>query len=235
MKLSSSSLRRGRVQALLTLAAVVLTASSGVVQAQGTAPAPEEFHAGDRIALTVEGVSVPGQGAPGAPSGLVIADTVTVREGQVLRFPTVGDISLVGVRRRNLEPYLTQQFGKFFRNPVVHATPLIRVAVLGQVGRPGFYSVPSDIPVSEVVMRAGGPTSEADLNKTVVKRGTQTVRGKDAVASALAAGSTLDDIGVAPGDEVVVGEKSHFGFQSILSGIGVGVSLLGLLLYATRR
>ncbi|MGI8510468.1 MAG: polysaccharide biosynthesis/export family protein [Gemmatimonadaceae bacterium] len=201
--------------------------------AQQRAIAPEEFHPGDRIALTVEGLSAP-NAAPGQGPNM-ISDTAVVREGQTLRFPTIGDISLVGVRRPDLEKYLTQQFSKFVRDPVVHATPLVRVAVLGQVGRPGFYSFPSDIPLSEVVMRSGGPTGESDLNKTVVKRATKTVIGKDQIASALVNGSTLDDLRVAPGDEIVVGEKSHFNFNTILQVAGIGISLLGLLFAISRR
>lgn len=223
-----------RTRVLWTMGPVMalLVTVSVTVAAQQRPIAPEEFHAGDRIALTVEGPSL----APGAtPGGAnVVSDTVVVREGQILRFPTIGDISLVGVRRPNLEKYLTHQFSKFLRDPVVHATPLVRIAVLGQVGRPGFYSLPSDIPLSDVVMRAGGPTGESDLNKTVVKRATKTVIGKDQVATALTNGSTLDDLQVAPGDEVVIGEKSHVGFNTYLQVLGVGVSVLGLLL-AFRR
>lgn len=217
-----------------TAATAMLVALAGTAGAQEAAIPADQFHPGDRIALTVEGVGGLGTSGTATPAGTIISDTALVRDGQILRFPTIGDISLVGVRRRDLEPYLTRQFGKFFRDPVVHATPLIRVAVLGQVGRPGYYSVPSDIPLTEIVMRAGGPTGEADLNKTVVKRGSETLMSSADVTTALASGSTLDDLRVAPGDEVVIGEKSHIGFQTILQVVGITVSLLGLAL-ALRR
>lgn len=230
MQFGSSLTRRirtiGPVMALLVTVSVTGAAQQGVI-------APGEFHPGDRIALTVEGLSAP-NAAPGQGPNM-IADTVVVRDGQILRFPTIGDISLVGVRRPDLEKYLTQQFSKFVRDPVVHATPLVRVAVLGQVGRPGFYSFPSDLPLSEVVMRSGGPTGESDLNKTVVKRATKTVIGKDQIASALVNGSTLDDLRVAPGDEIVVGEKSHLNLGTILQVVGLSVSVLYLALALYHR
>ncbi|MGI8548472.1 MAG: polysaccharide biosynthesis/export family protein [Gemmatimonadaceae bacterium] len=228
MKVGSSHARLART--FVSLVATLVTAATAGWAQQGIAPA--EFHAGDRIALTVEGTSLAASATQGP---YVVADTVVVREGQILRFPTIGDISLAGVSRANLQKYLTQQFGKFVRDPVVHATPLVRIAMLGQIGRPGFYSFPSDIPLGEVVMRAGGPTGESDLNKTVVKRGSQTVISQGEVTHAFTAGETLDDLRIAPGDKIVIGEKSHFGFGSVLQVLGVTVSLVGLLLAISRR
>lgn len=190
--------------------------------AAGQEPAPEEFHVGDRIALTVEGPQA-------------FADTAVVRDGLVLRLPTFGDISLAGVKRADTQKYLSQQIGKYIKDPVVHATPLVRIAILGEVGRPGFYWVPSDNLLSDVVMRAGGPTGSADLNKTVVKRSGKEVISKSQSQVALTEGKTLDDLRVAPGDELVVGQKSNFGFGSVLQILGVGISLAGLLLALSYR
>lgn len=190
--------------------------------AVGQEPAPDEFHVGDRIALTVEGPQA-------------FADTAVVRDGLVLRLPTFGDISLAGVKRSNTQKYLTQQIGKYIKDPVVHATPLVRIAILGEVGRPGFYWVPSDNLLSDVVMRAGGPTGSADLNKTVVKRSGKEVISQSQSQVALTEGKTLDDLRVAPGDELVVGQKSTFGFGSVLQILGVGISLAGLLLALSYR
>lgn len=182
----------------------------------------DEFHVGDRIALTVEGPQV-------------ISDTVVVREGLVLRLTGLGDISLAGVKRSNIQPYLTQQIGKFIRDPVVHATALVRISVLGQVGRPGFYSVPSDILLSDVIMRAGGPTGGADLNRSVVMRGGEDFLSSDSTKAAFAAGLTLDQLHIAPGDELVIAEKPNSGFDTVLKVLGVVVPLTTLLFYLQRR
>lgn len=188
----------------------------------GAAQAPDEFHVGDRIALTVEGPQA-------------FADTAVVREGLILQLATFGDIPLAGVKRSQIQPYLTQQFSKFIRDPVVHAIPLVRISVLGEVGRPGFYTVPSDILLSDVVMRAGGPTGNADLSKTVVKRDGTEILSQAQSQAALANGETLDQLRIAPGDEVVVGQKSSFGFGTILQILGVAISLGGLLLALSYR
>lgn len=188
----------------------------------GTAQAPDEFHVGDRIALVVEGPQA-------------VADTAVVRDGLIITLPTFGDISVAGVKRANIQQYLTQQFSKFIRDPVVHAIPLVRISILGEVGRPGYYTVPSDMLLSDVVMRAGGPTGNADLNKTVVKREGTEILTKDQATAALANGETLDQLRIAPGDEVIVGQKSSFGFQSLLQILGITISLAGLLLALSYR
>lgn len=227
MTISSLASRTIRVLAV-AVAGLVLAAQTAAAQAA------DEFHVGDRIALTIEGIGQPAttQSSAGPQA---FSDTVVVREGLVLRLPVFGDIPLAGVKRADAQKYLTQQLRKFVKDPIVHAVPLVRVAILGQVARPGFYSVPSDMLLSDVVMRAGGPTGEADLNKTVVKRdGTEILSQKQAQA-AFSAGQTLDELALAPGDEVVVGEKSHLGFGTILQVVGVTASLLGVLLALSYR
>lgn len=185
-------------------------------------PQPDEFHVGDRIALTVEGPQM-------------VSDTVVVRDGLILRLPGLGDIPLAGVKRSDAQKYLTQQIGKFIRDPIVHATPLLRIAVMGQVGHPGFYTMPSDVLLSDVVMRAGGPTGSADLARTVVKRGSDEVISREEVANALSSGMTLDQLHVAPGDEMIVGEKPASSFDTVLKVLGVAVPLLSLAIYFVSR
>jgi polysaccharide export outer membrane protein len=202
------------------IAAGMVFSLSATVAAQNVQP--EEFHVGDRIALTVEGPAT-------------FTDTVLVRDGLIISLPNIGDVSLTGVKRANIQTYLTQQIGKYLRDPVVHATALVRISVLGQVGRPGFYSLPSDMLLSDVVMAAGGPTGLADLDRTVVKRGGNEILSREQVASALAAGRTLDELNVAPGDEMVIGQKPGSKFDTALKILGVTVPVLSLLLYLSSR
>ena len=206
------------VKGIAALAGLLLSLSATVRAQEGQ---PDDFHVGDRIALTIEGPQT-------------FSDTVVVRDGLILRLPNIGDIPMTGVKRSDVESYLTQQIGKFIRNPVIHATPLVRIAVLGQVGRPGFYTMPSDVLLSDVVMRAGGPTGNADLNRTVVRRSGQEVISREQVASALTAGMTLDQLHIAPGDEMVVGEKPNSIWGTVLTLLGVSVPIISLLIYLKR-
>lgn len=186
----------------------VATQPSGVVQV------------GDRIALRIEGAAA-------------FMDTVVVREGVVIQIPNIGDISVQGVRRADLQAYLAREIAKYVKEPVVHATPLIRIAVVGAVAKPGFYSVPSDLLLSDVVMLAGGPGNESDLNRSKLIRSGKEVAGPKTMSQALAAGATLDVLQVASGDQIVIGEKSK-NFDSIVRIGGAVVGLAGLALALSR-
>jgi polysaccharide export outer membrane protein len=209
------SVTHKRLIRLLAVCAGCLCTIPAIGAAQGNSGAPDQFHVGDRIALSVEG-----------PAGF--SDTVLVRDSIVIQLPSIGEIPLRGVRRADAQQYLTQAIAKFVKDPVVHATPLIRVAVLGAVARPGYYSVPSDLILSDVLMRAGGPGSNSDIDKTVIKRGTQEVVSQKRTRQALASGATLDDLRIAPGDQIVVGEQSKGHLNSLIQITGLVVGLAGI-------
>src|SRR5207247_8078507 len=109
----------------LSVALALLAAGGrGLAQTPTTA-----FQAGDRILLHVEGDSA-------------LSDTFTVVAGPTLRLPNIGEISLAGVRRTDLEAHLTRELSRYIKDPVVQARALIRVSVVGGAHRPGYHAVP---------------------------------------------------------------------------------------------
>src|SRR5207302_1950177 len=88
----------------------------------------------------------------------------------VLMLPVIGAIPLAGVRRAQVETYLTQQLKRYMKDPVVHAKVLVRLSILGEVEHPGFYPVRADAPVSDALMAAGGPTKDAKFTGTHIDR-----------------------------------------------------------------
>jgi len=172
--------------------AVVLAAAGG----RGWAQTPiTAFQAGDRILLRVEGDSA-------------LTDTFTVVAGPALRLPDVGEISLAGVRRTDLEAHLTQQLRRYIKDPVVQARAFIRVSVVGEVTRPGFYAVPVDLVLPDALMLAGGATQLARVDRLLILRGSAPLWGGDRLQRAIAHGATLDQLGVQAGDRIQVpGER----------------------------
>ncbi|HET7620690.1 MAG TPA: SLBB domain-containing protein [Gemmatimonadaceae bacterium] len=175
-----------------------------------------DYHAGDRIALVVRGDST-------------LTDTVLVRGGRVIQLPNLPDISLQGVLHSELEPYLTKQLSKYLRNPDVRAQSLVQIAILGPVGHPGFYNVPIDMTLTDAIMLAGGPGQQSDVNDTKVIRNNKEVYGSDAVQHAFTSGTTLDQMSVRAGDQIVVGEKGKKDWLRILQVVslaaGIAVSI----------
>jgi protein involved in polysaccharide export with SLBB domain len=162
-----------------------------------------DFQAGDRIALSVEGETT-------------LSDTFTVATGQQLPIPQLGDIPLSGVLRSELESHVKTHMGRFIRDPKVTVRSLIRVAVMGGVGSPGFYSVPSEALLSDVIMIAGGPAVTAKLSVIQVIRGERRIWEGDALVDTTATGRSLDQIGVRAGDRINVPESGG----GVAGGIG---------------
>lgn len=197
--------------------------------AAGSGPAAEtarerlangDFRVGDRIALAVVGEPA-------------LTDTFTVREAQILQLPNVPEIHLQGVLHAELQDTLAHDLARYIKDPVVHATPLVRVAVLGQVARPGYYSAAADELVSTLLMRAGGLTPTSDLGKTVVRRGSETVYPAKALQTAMSHGETIDQLALQPGDQVVVGDRpaggrtlQYLGVAAVLAGIAASIAII---------
>jgi protein involved in polysaccharide export with SLBB domain len=174
--------------------ALLASWGAGGGQALAAQETATPFQAGDRILLRVEGDST-------------LSDTFTVvaaQGGPALRLPVIGEISLAGVPRSALEAHLTRELGRFIKDPVIQARALIRVSVIGQVVRPGFYAVPIDLVLADALMLAGGATQDARVDQLRILRGATALWSGSTLQAAIARGSTLDDLGMRAGDRVEV-------------------------------
>ena len=177
-----------------------------------------DFQPGDRIRLVVLGDSA-------------LSDTFTVRPGRMLQLPNIPEIALSGVLRSEFPAYLKGKLLQYLRDPQVTATPLVRLAVLGAVNRPGFYVMPATTLASDVVMAAGGPAAAADISKATVRRGTVPVIDSKQMRQAFADGVSIDQLNLHIGDEIVIGEKSGgikgaLRTAGMISGIVLGIFAL---------
>ena len=102
---------------------------------------------------------------------------------------------------------------------VVHATPLVRLSIQGAVARPGYYDIPADVRLSDVVTKAGGTTPNADTKNVVIRRGDEVIWGAKDVQTALTDGLSVDRLNMRAGDEITVGvQRSPFSWQVIRVG-----------------
>ena len=166
-----------------------------------------DFRVGDQITLFIEGEQA------------VQWDTLTIEAGPQIDVPTVGPITLHGVLRSELESHLSTEIGRFIQTPRVQARALIRLSVMG-VGRPGFYTIPADVPLSDVVMLTGGPAAQADPGRIRIERGQNVLWSVEELLAPVADGRTLDDLGLQAGDRIILPEGSGPG------GGGVGSRIL---------
>jgi polysaccharide export outer membrane protein len=168
------------------LLAAAVSAPAAMAQSRAT-----PFQAGDRILLRVEGDSA-------------LSDTFTVVTGPAVRLPNVGEISLANVSRSEVESYLARELGRYIKDATVEARALIRISVMGEVARPGFYAVPIDLVLPDALMLAGGATQTARIDQLTVVRGKSALLDESALEAAIARGATLDELGMRAGDRIQV-------------------------------
>lgn len=150
-----------------------------------------DFQIGDQITLTVEGE---------AP----LSSNFLVGAGRALTLPTIGEVPLTGILRSELEGHLTRHLQRFIKDPVVRTSSSLRVAVSGTVGRPGYYMVPAESLLSDVLMTAGGFAGGARLDRIRVERGKERIWEGTPLQQAIAQGWTLDQMSLRAGDHIVV-------------------------------
>ena len=181
-----------------------------------------DFQDGDRIIVQLLG-SVP------------YNDTITVRAGKMLPLPRMDDLPLEGVLRSELNAKLSSHLAKYLRDSTARATPLLRLAVLGQVGRPGFYYTPADVLVSDVLMLAGGPSGDANLNEMTIRRSGETIWNAQDTRTAVTDGLSLDRLHLRAGDEIYVPQNSHFNWMTVLQVGSVVLGAAVAVITLTRR
>jgi len=174
-----------------------------------------DFQTGDRVVLTI-------QGEAGYP------DTIPVGPGPAIRLPLLGSIDLDGVLRSELEDHLRTELGRVINEPVVEAQALMRITVQGAVGNQGFFFVPGEALVDEVLMLTGGPARDADLEEMRIVRGGNVILEGAALQEAVREGRTLDQLNLRAGEQLVLPEESGGGvsFGLITSLLGVVTSII---------
>lgn len=172
-----------------------------------------DFRVGDRFLLVVEGDSI-------------LTDTFTVGVERKVYLPNIGDISLQGVLRSELDSHIGRELARFLAEPVIRARSLVRIAVLGSINEPGYYRVPIETPITDVIMLVGGPTDNANLKKAHLDRYGDRIWLGPELEIALREGKTLDEIKMLPGDEVIVPSRPTFSPAQIL---GLATGVLGVL------
>lgn len=169
-----------------------------------------DFEQGDQILLEVEGDTQ-------------FTRSFSVGPGPALTLPVIGVIPLKGVRRADVETYLSRQLGRYVKNPAVHAKVMVRLGVLGEVEHPGFYTVFSGAVVSDALMAAGGPTKDANFTAARIERDGRGLFVGSGFQDAFTRGLTIEGMGLRTGDRIVVPRRNDT--ERTLRIVGILVSI----------
>lgn len=179
-----------------------------------------DFQTGDRLFISIVGEPA-------------VNDTFTVTAARTVLIPAVAEFPLQGVLRSEIQPYMSQQLAKFFREPRVIAKAYIRLAVFGEIGRPGFYQLPADELLDHAIMTAGGPTNGTKIKASRVIRSGRELWSSDRLANAISSGLTLDQFNLQAGDEIRVGGSKE-GFWAKARDIGYGIGGIASIFFLVR-
>lgn len=160
-----------------------------------------DFQVGDQLIVTISRDEVQ-------------VDTATVRDGKVVSFSALPDVSLAGLLRSEVQARLQEHLDRYRKEFTLRVNLLTRLQVVGQVGRPGFYSISPDRPVSEVIMLAGGPTPLSKLDEVSIRRDRRLIVKASQWRVAVKSGTTIAQLGLQPGDEIEVAGRRQ-GLQAV--------------------
>ena len=225
-----------RPPAARSTAVLVLFAVAGPARAQ-TRSADEEVRlaAGDAVRLEVfESLSL-GTRATDAPTPNTLRPAREALGGAPLEFqvdasgrvllPVAGMVQVAGRPFGDVRHEVESAYAAEFTDAVVRVTPLIRVAVLGEVRTPGLLPVDPTMRLADVVAAAGGLTDLANRKDVRLVRSDGTLVRSDA--------NDIVAIGVQlrSGDRIVVGRRSWLS-ANMPFVIGAGASVVASVLTA---
>jgi len=145
-------------------------------------------------------------------------------QGDVV-LPVAGRVHVAGRPFVEVRTEVQQAFDAEFTEPAVRLTPLVRIAVLGEVRAPGLFRADPTMTFADLLAAAGGLTDLADRDDVRLMRADGTVilsEARDVV------GVTLP---MSSGDRIVVGHRSWLS-ANMPFVVGAGASVVASILTA---
>ena len=156
-----------------------------------------------------DGVSVSVERFPEFSFSAVLDD-----EGEVIA-PILGRISLKGLTLEEVEQKISYELGQRFLQEEPEVIALltrprqVSLTIIGEVIRPGYYSINPNTPLNSILAAAGGTTDRADLRSIIIKRslvdGT-VIHEKFDLYSPLIEGGKQPRVSLQDGDSLIVAE-----------------------------
>ncbi len=136
-----------------------------------------------------------------------LQNNVTVDRTGAITLPGLGPVHVAGLPFGQLEPFLTRQFSRLYRNFAltvnIGSLRTIQVFVVGEARRPGSYSISSLSTLLNAILASGGPANDGSLRDIQVKRGGGTITHFD-MYDLLLHGDKSKDVRLVSGDVIFI-------------------------------
>ncbi|MBI5882389.1 MAG: polysaccharide biosynthesis/export family protein [Elusimicrobia bacterium] len=139
---------------------------------------------------------------------------VTVQPDGKVELPLIGALQIKGLAAKDIQALLESRYAKFVAGPKITVNIRRysgrRVAIIGQIGAPGFFEYRDGMKILELVSLAGGIKDLAKESKTVILRqaGGQAKAIKVNLAAVLR-GDFDRNVELVPGDTVIVPKAGY--------------------------
>lgn len=130
-----------------------------------------------------------------------ISGDYPVTEEGVALLPVIGLVHVAGRPFSEVRAEVRAGYAREVVNAPVLVTPVLRIAVLGEVQQPGLMPVDPTLTVADVISAAGGLTPLGDPGKVML------VRDNHPTRISLHAGQPGTPATLLPGDQIVVGRR----------------------------
>ncbi len=169
---------------------------------------PSTFAPLDRVPVPSDYVIGPGDEIMIRAWGQIDVDVrATVDRNGRIYIPKVGAIGVAATRYQDLDARVRSAVSRVFKNfdLVVTLGELrsIQIFVVGQVRKPGSYTISSLATLVNALLASGGPTSKGSMRKVQLKRANKIVTEFD-LYDLLQKGDKSKDVALLPGDVIFV-------------------------------
>jgi protein involved in polysaccharide export with SLBB domain len=180
-----------------------------------------------------DGITIDVKGAPHE----ALTNSYGVSAERKILVPKVGEISVAGVLRSELETYLTSEFSKSLKGFTLTVRMPIRLEIAGAVVKEGPAYVPPELSLLEVITLptiAGGVKPEGVIeNLRVLRDGKVVLDGKE-WELARTEKRSLEDLGLRTGDVVQVPTRAGGVLANARKLFGAFSGIFSLLMVAQR-
>jgi protein involved in polysaccharide export with SLBB domain len=169
---------------------------------------PTTFAPVDRVPLPADYVLGPGDQLLVHAWGKINLDTaVTVdRNGQIF-LPTVGTLTVAGLRYSEAEGYLHSAIARLYKgfelNVTIGQLRSIQIFVLGNVRQPGTYTISALSTLVNALFISGGPSATGSMRHIELRRDNQVLTDFD-MYDLLRKGDKSHDARLLPGDVIYI-------------------------------
>jgi polysaccharide biosynthesis/export protein len=169
---------------------------------------PTTFAPLDRVPVTADYIVGPGDELLLRTWGQVTLELdLTVDRAGAVFIPEAGNVHVAGLQYQQLEAFLRAQLARVFRNfdltVAMGQLRSVQIFVVGQVRRPGTYTVSSLSTLVNALFASGGPSPQGSMRRIQLKRQGRVVTEFD-LYELLLKGDQSKDCRLLPGDVVYI-------------------------------